>query len=230
MDANYTVKEFIQTFRHRIGDTTQSVPSSYVISYLNTALRRIARTPRLDKLLEHRDTFQLAAINEDGTPSASWSLGSIGEIIDITRFQLLGTSNSRPCDVRPKFSEVDDFFRDYPVPELNEPGHPSVYTIEQIATHNQLLLNRPPKDLTTAVLKYTAFHPRIRTEEDVIQISWSYMDIIEEAVIILHKIETTDMATGRALYEDLDLFLADAADTLHKRKTALPYRRMLRSF
>lgn len=228
--SDYTVKEFIQTFRDRIGDTSQSVPSSYIISYLNTALRRIARTPKMDKLLEHKDTFQLAGINRDGTPSASWSLGNIGEIIDITQFKLLKTVDSKVCRLTPDYTETDDFFNDYPLPEQNQPGDPGTYTIEQIATVNRLILNRPPKDLTTAVLKYTAFHPRVRSEDDILQISWGYMDVLEESVIILHKVETTDMATGRALYEDLDLYLADAAETLHKRKSALPYRRVVRSF
>lgn len=225
-----TTKEFIQSFRDRIGDTSKSVPASYIISYLNTALRRLAKQDGLERLYEHRDTFQLAAINKDGTPSAAWDLGKIGTIIDIRKMRILQTNNSEICELKPRFVEYEDFFDRCALPERATPGKPCYYTIEQIATINRLLLDRPPKDLVTIDLYYSAFHPKITSEIDIIQINWNYLDIFEEYCLILHKIETTDMATGRALTEDLDVITADAKELLAKRKGALPYRRIGTSF
>lgn len=64
------VKDFIDEMRSRLGDTSQSITSAYIISYLNTMLRRTARAEGLEKLFQHRDTFELASINTDGTAAA----------------------------------------------------------------------------------------------------------------------------------------------------------------
>lgn len=225
------VDDFIQTFRERIGDSSRSVPASYIMSYLNTALRRLARTEGVEKLFERRDTFDLAAINKDGTPSAAWDLGKIGKIIDIPRLRILKAAASQICELKPKYMETDNFYDQCPIPEQKTPGDPQYYTMEQIGTKiNRLLFNRPPCDLVSLDIWYSAFHPRITSIEDEILIAYEYCDILEEYVIILHKIETTDQSTARALWEDLDVIVADLVEVLAKRKKGLPYRRIRRSF
>lgn len=225
------VKDFIDEMRSRLGDTSQSIPSAYVISYLNTMLRRTARAEGLEKLFQHRDTFELASINADGTAAAGWDLGNIGKIIDIDKMRILKASESGISELRPKFVEYDEFF-DYAVlPEQQAPGDPDYYTIEQIGSLNRLLFNRPPKNLVAIDMKYSAFHERITDAVNgKIYLDWNYLDYILDGVIILHKIETTDMATARALYEDLDVLLVDMKEQLARRKTSLGYRRVRRSF
>src|SRR5690606_20503507 len=93
----YTVSDFASTFRHRIGDTSKSVPMSGIIAFINTALGRLARTDGLDKLYERRDTWELAYLNKDGTPSAVWNLGNIGKIIDIKTLRVLKTVDGKVC-------------------------------------------------------------------------------------------------------------------------------------
>lgn len=52
MIGNYlTVSEFIDEFRRAVGDTTCEIPAKAIISWLNTALRRLAREKGLDVLL-----------------------------------------------------------------------------------------------------------------------------------------------------------------------------------
>lgn len=224
------VKDFIAEMRTRLGDTSQSIPSMYIVSYLNTMLRRMARSEGLERLFEHRDTFELASINGDGTPSAAWDLGNIGKIIDIRKMRVLQADDARIVELRPKYVEYDQFF-DYSVlPEQQAPGRPSYYTIEQIGSINRLLFDRPPRKLVAIDMLYSAFHERILTPDGKIYLDYNYCDYLLDGVIILHKIETTDMATARALYEDLDTLLVDIKEQLARRKTSLGYRRVKRSF
>lgn len=227
---DYLVSEFVQEFRDRIGDSSKAVPSAYILSYLRTALRRLARQEGMEKLFENKKTFELASINKDGTPSASWDLGKVGTLLDIPNIKMLKVGSNGVCTLEPRYQEYDDFFQHTSFPEQQPPGDPSYFTIEQIGPLNRLIFNRPPLEMIGLDLKFSAFHPRITSEKDVLQINYNYADILTEYVIILHKIETTDQATARALWEDLDVLTADAIELLAKRKTGLPPRRMKRSF
>ena len=53
-----TVEEFITEFRKRIGDSTCQTPVANIMSWINTALRRLARSKGLDKLFTYHDTFE----------------------------------------------------------------------------------------------------------------------------------------------------------------------------
>lgn len=226
----YTVKDFVQDFRDRLGDSSKSVPVKYVISYLNTALRRLARQEGLERLFEFKKTFELASINADGTPSAAWDLGKMGLLLDIPNLRVLRVDSEGVCVLTPRYMEYDDFFDRVLMPEQQEPGPPTFFTIEQIGPLNRLLFNRPPLDMTALDIRYSAFHPRVKSESENMQFNYNYADILVEYVLILHKIETTDQATARALWEDLDVLTADARELLAKRMTGLPPRRVTRSF
>lgn len=224
------VRDFITEMRSRLGDTSASIPAMWIVSYLNTMLRRTARAEGLERLFERRDTFELATVNKDGTASAAWDLGNIGKIIDIRKMRVLKVNEGGVVELRPVFVEYDEFF-DYSVlPEQQTPGDPNVFTIEQIGPSNRLLFDRPPQNLVAIDMLYSAFHERILTPDGKIYLDYNYLDYILDGVIILHKIETTDMSTARALYEDLDALLVDMKEQLARRKTALGYRRVKRSF
>lgn len=225
-----SVEDFIQEFRDRIGDTSKSVPTSYIISYLTTALRRLARTQGMDKLFEYRDVYELAAINGDGTPSAAWDLGNIGTIINIQNFKVLKADAGGICKLFPKYKEYDAFFDEHPLPEANTPGKPDYYSYEQLGGITRLLFNRPPDKLVAVDMKYSAFHPRITKITDDILMAFDYCDILIDYCIILHKIETTDQSTARALYEDLDLLVTETVEQLARRHGTLNYRCVPRSF
>lgn len=224
------VKDFVTDFRNRLGDTTGSVPVPYIITYINTALRRLARQDGLEKMFGRRDTFELATINKDGTYAAGWDMGKVGKILDIPNLKMLVLSNAQIKKLTPKYIEFDDFFNLCHLPEQQSPGYPHYWTIEQIGSINRLLFDRPPCDLVALDMVYSAFAPPVTSINDTIPLAWEYCDVLVDYVIILHKAETTDMATARALYEDLDVLTADLVELLAKRKSGLPYRRIRRSF
>jgi hypothetical protein len=226
----YLVSAFIQEFRDRIGDTSKSVPISYIISYLNAALRRLVRQDGLERLLDRRDTWELASINGNGTAAASWDLGNVGTIIDIRKIRFIKAADGRICQTFPTYKDIDDFFDLSPLPEQQPCGDPNYYTIEQLGGINRLAFNRPPAELLVVDMLYSAYHPPITSPDDEIRIAWAYADALVEYVIILHKIETTDQSTARALWEDLDVITADLKELLAKRKVATGYRRVARSF
>lgn len=226
-----TVRDFIAEYRRRIGDTSSSVPSGDIISYMNTALRRLARQDGLDKMFNRRDTFELSQINRDGSYAAAWNLGRVGKIIDIPNIKLLvANTEGGVSTIRPKYKSYDWFFDNVSFAEQRLPGPVHYFTIEQFGNNHRLLFDRPPQGLVAIDMKYSAYHPRLSTVNDEILIAWELLDVVTEYVIILGKIETTDMATARALYEDLDVMTTDIKELLAKQPSGLPYRRVNRSF
>lgn len=226
----YTVADFLEDVRLRIGDTSRSVPVSSLLSYLRTALRRVARVDGIDKLFEHRDVLDLANINKDGTPAAAWNLSKLGTIIDIPNLRILKATPSRIAPLCPGYMEPREFYNTYPVPEQNTPGDPTVFTIDSVGTStNRLIFNRPLKSLATVDLWYSVFPERVSDLTATFPVAYDFADIFEEYVIILHNIETTDQNNARALWEDLDVLTAELVEMLNRRKRGLPYRRVRRS-
>jgi hypothetical protein len=224
------MRDFIAEFRTAIDDTSGSVMASSIISYLNTALQRLGLHDGLDKLFYHHDSFELSKLNQDGSYSAAWDLGKIGQIIDIPNIKLLSASGPDVRRIPVRFMTYDQFFDMCGLPEQNAPGTPTVFTVEQLGTINRLLLDRPPDGLVSLDMRYSCFHPRITSPNDNVQVDYAYWNVLIEYCKILQKQSATDFDEGRALYEDLDLLTTELANRLAARKTGLPYRRMRRSF
>lgn len=227
---SYLVSDFLQDVRTRVGDSSKSISDTSLMTYLNTALRRLVRQRGLEKLVSHHDTWELAYLNKDGTPSASWDLGNVGAIIDITKLRVLKTVNGRACDLEPTYLDYNYFVDCYSLPEQNEPGDVSYYTYEQLGSITRLVFDRPPQDLVVLDMVYSAYPPRITDVNAEFPIAYEYADVLEEFVIILQKIESTDDATARALYEDLDLMTTELVELLARKKSNTPSRRIARSW
>lgn len=231
MSKFVTVKEFIEDVRARLGDTSCEIPERGIISWLNLTLPRLAREPGLDKLFKFHDTFELASINADGTKAASWTLNSdSGEIIDIKTLRVLDNSGCGVFDVSPCFVQYDRFFDCNPLPEDREPGTPSTFTIEEMGGNTKIIFDRPIDKPHAIDMVYTAFHPRIRTVNDEIRLTQGFIDILNEYVTIMYNQESSDMATARALLEDLDLLTDSARELLARTKSGMPFRTMNASF
>ena len=232
-----TVKEFINDARVRVGDTSCEISDREWIGYLNTALRRLAKEEDLWKLFEKRKTYGLAGVNTDGTNAASWSLdgnaldcGKSGGVIEITSLRILKQGSGCMVQITPCYTEYNDFFACNPIPEDNEPGDPCQYTVEEVGGSTKFLFDRPPKDPISIDITYSTFHPKITKTTDIIEIPYGYLDILEEYVIILYKMEADKFDQSRALYEDLDKVIDDARQLLLRSKRFKGYRRVRRSF
>jgi hypothetical protein len=92
------------------------------------------------------------------------------------------------------------------------------------------LLDRPISSPHTVDLYYTAFHPRIKSENDIIMIPYGYADSLAEMLRIFFFMESSDFATSRALYEDYDKLIDDIRELLAKNPSAAPYRKVARSW
>ena len=239
MDNEYqSVDEFIKEFRSRIGDTTCQTPAKNIIAWINTALRRLARSKGLEKLFTYQDTFQLVRLNADGTPAASWELkgleadgAKLGMIIDIKSMVLTGEGEGCcPCPCRPCYMPLTWFKREHPMPECKRPGCPCFFTINQLSATTQIIFDKPIDKPMTLDLIYVAFPPRVEKGSDIIRVPYSYSDILMEAVIILFNQEAQDDAFARANYEDFDFFVAEAREQLAKQPSGFPPRCMRASF
>lgn len=232
-----TVDDFIKEFRQRIGDSTCQVPVKSIISWINTALRRLARSKGLDKLFTYHDTFQLSRLNADGTPAASWLLKGLetdnvelGMIIDIKSMNLLAEDECCGGCCRPCFMPVEWFRREHPFPECACPGCPCAFTIDQIEGYTQIIFDRPISKPMSLDLVYSAFPPRVKALTDLVRVPYAYSDILMEAVVILFNQEAQDYAFARANWETWDFFIAETREMLAKQPTTAPPRVVRGSF
>lgn len=221
-----TVADFIEEFRDNIGDTTREIPASHIIATLNVSLRRLAREKGLDKLFRFQDAFELASMNIDGSSAASWNVNLDGMVIDIESLLVLDSSNCSMCPEDMCYLAYPSFRKAHPFPESAQPGTPSVFTLNQIAGKTKIIFDRPISRPHSIDMLYTAFHPRIKREEDIIRIPYGYLDIITEATKIFYFMESADFASARALYEDYDKLVSEARELLAQQHGSLPYRRI----
>ena len=187
-----TVAEFIDEFRERIGDTTCDTPVKNIIGWMNTALRRLARSKGLDKLFIYHDTFELARLNADGTPAASWKLKGLetdnvqlGMIIDMESITFLASSNCCMEGYHPCYMDPGWFRKEHPFPEKECPGAPCAFTIETIKGITQITFDRPLSRPFTLDLVYSAFPPRIKSTSELLRVPYAYADILMEGTILL---------------------------------------------
>lgn len=240
MTGNYlTVSEFIDEFRRAVGDTTCEIPAKNIISWLNTALRRLAREKGLDVLFRYQDSFELANTNKDGSRSTSWFLHGfktddsadsprIGTIIDVESLLILEADD---CDIRHKeicYLPFYYFRKAYPFPENGDCL--TAFTLTEFGGDMKLTFNAPAEGHIVVDMVYTAFHPRITSTSELVRVPYAYADILLECVKILMNEESADMATARALYEDWDYLVAQARERLHQQKAGLGLRQMRGSF
>lgn len=241
MTGNFlTVKEFIDEFRDHMGDTTCEISERSIISWTNTALRRLARSRGCDKLFRFQDTFQLVAMNSDGSAAASWFLRGvttdgqttsprIGTVINIESVKFL-TSDGCSQLVDICYVPVRDFDNEYPMPEKEPTGIPKAYTINQFGGDTKVIFSAPIDRSLVMSMTYTAFHPRLTSVKDIIRIPYSYTDILMECVKILQAQEAADYSTARALYEDWDFLVAELREALAMQYSGAPLRTVKASF
>ena len=232
-----TVENFIKEFRQRIGDTTCSTPAKSIIGWMNTALRRLARSRGLDKLFTYHDTFELARLNEDGTPAASWKIQGLkdsgvqlGMIIDIKSILVLDGTGCCMEGYHPCYMPLDWFRKEHPFPEKECPGIPCSFTINQMNGATQITFDRPIDKPLQLDLIYSAFPPRLTSMTDLVRVPYAYSDILMEAVMILFNQEAQDYAFARANYEDWDFLVAEARELLAKQPSGFPPRVIRGSF
>lgn len=234
MTGNYlTTRELADEFRRSIGDSTCEIQDKPFISWLNTALRRLAREKGLDVLFRYQDTFELASMNKDGSPATAWVLKNadgarIGTIIDIESMLILEADD---CDIRDKelcYLPFEWFRKEYPFPERGECL--TAFTLNEFGGDTKIIFNAPAEGHIVVDMVYTAFHPRITSMDDLVRVPYAYADILIECLKILMNEESADMATARALYEDWDYLTSQARELLHKRKSTLGLRQMRASF
>lgn len=106
----------------------------------------------------------------------------------------------------------------------------TAFTLTEFGGDTKLTFNAPAEGHIAVDLCYTAFHPRITSESELIRIPYAYADILLECVKILMNEESADMATARSLYEDWDYLVAQARERLHQQKGAFGLRQVRSSF
>lgn len=232
MSKYLKVSEFIQDIRDRLGDTSCEIPERFIISWLNLVLPRLAREPGLDKLFKFHDTYELASLKADGSKAAAWQLNdaNMGDIIDMKKLRLLDTQGCEVSDATPCYVPIETFFDCNPLPESNQSGTPSTFSIDYIGGNTMIYFDRPIDGPYAVDLRYTAYHPRIKSVDDYIKLSTAFIDVLNEYVTIMYMQESSDFATARALYEDYDHLVDQVRELLARQHSTLPFRKLKGSF
>lgn len=224
------VSDFIEEFRLSIGDSTCSISERSIIAWINTALRRLARSKGLDRLFRYQDTIELSPINADGSKAASWYLDTdMGTIINAESLNILSTDDCAPSMACLCYKPFNRFRQDHPFPEAND-CPPEFYTLVQFGGKTKIIFDAPISGHYVVDIVYTAFHPRISSPDNEIRLSYGYADILIEGVKILQQEESADYATARALYEDWDFLVAEARELLSRQSDSFGPRYLRSSF
>jgi len=218
------VKDFIDDYRMKIGDAGCDTPTRYILAWLNTALKRLARTKGLDRLFTFQDTFELSAINADGTPSNTWNLNAdnMGMILDIKSLLI---TDSRQCQIHKKcicYLPFDRFRNEYSLTPCV--GEPEAYTITQIDGKTRIIFDKAISSPFAVDMVYTAYHPKITSDTEKIRFPLDYEDLLLEFVSIYQDQESSDFAFARARIEDMDYLVAQAREQLAKYPSTLGHR------
>ena len=190
-------------------------------------------------MFRYQDTFELANTNKDGSKSTSWTLRGfktddkvdsprIGTIIDVESLLILEADDCRLKHKDLCYLPFMYFRREYPFPEDNDCL--TAFTLNEFGGDTKLIFNAPIEGHVVVDMVYTAFHPRVTSDKELVRVPYAYLDIVMEGVKIQMNIESADMATARSLYEDWDFLVAEARERLHRQKTTLGLRQVKGSF
>lgn len=230
-----TVGEFIDEFRRMAGDTASDITTGSIIAYTNRALSYLAREKGLQRLFEYEETFDLRRVKNNGQYAQyahQWVLNganNLGYIIDVSKLVILDTSG-RPCVINAQYLPFHWFAREYPLPELTPAGTPSAFTLKTIQGKTKIIFNAPIARPKAVMLVYSAGHPRVSKESDIIRIPYIFIDLLEQMVQIFYLKESSDYALARSDWEDMDYIVAQIRELLYRQPEGFEPRRIRRSY
>lgn len=235
-----TVGEFIKDVRENLEDQTGDILTTSIMAYLRSSLSRLAREPGLEDLFMYHDTLELGRMKEDGSPAAVWTINGvkedngegrpIGQIINVKSLLILKTTDCNVRQVTPCYLPYKYFRQEHPFPECLPPGDPCFFTIEQFQGTTKIMFDQPINRPYAIDMVYAAFHPRIKSEKDILRIPVDYEDLLIELVKTLYYEGTSDFASSRAVEDKIDYLVAQIREQLHRNPDALPLRTVNRSY
>lgn len=232
------VRTFIKEFRSAVGDATSDIPTSAIITYLRLSLNYLSREKGLHRLFEYEDTFELLRMKEDGDYGNSWVLNTsnsangssnLGYILDIAKIHILDNSGRpRPTDMR--YIPYRWFIKEYPQAQFAKSGTPSAFTLRTTQGRTRIIFNCPISRPYAIDMLYSAAHPRITKESDLIRIPYLFMDLLIDMVSKFYYKEASDFSFARSTQEDIDYTVSQIREMLHQQPSGLEPRRVRRSF
>lgn len=135
-----TVKAFLEKFRARVGDSSSSIPTKFLIEAINSSFNKLATTPKLARAFRKHYTVDLKA--KDG---CKWKLeGDFRRIADIPmmNFYSIGEGGD-PCPLTICPLNDIEFYNKHGLVSMKQAGVPCEYTLEQEGDDTWLVLDRP---------------------------------------------------------------------------------------
>lgn len=211
----YTVREFANLFRTRIGDTTGDIPDEFVISILNSSFNELPLVPKLDRLFSAHETFQL-----DAKDHYRWNLnGGFRSIMNIPMLQFWSSTGGDPCKLKLCHKNCVDFYEKHGVIGIKQPGTPCEYTLERTGDDTFLVLDRP-SDIPI-IVDYIAFGvPKpVKSMDDEISVDISSIaeNLILDVMAAAYYHEAEDFAFAADINTYLDnKKVAEAIQALYR--------------
>lgn len=210
----YTVSELKEKFGLLVGDTAKDMPDKFFIEALNGAVGQLPLVPKLSKIFSKHYKF-----NIDANEHYRWLLNAdFRRIIDIPMLNFYKNTGCAPEKIGVCPKDNVEFYDKNGVIELNKPGLPCQYTIEQEDDGIYLVFDRPCD--TPIIVDYIAygFLTPVEDMDDEIEISAIAEPLIMCALKDAYWQELDDMSFASNVSQYLDNKLVpEAVNALHRR-------------
>lgn len=213
------INDFFDKFRSLAGDTTQSIPTEFLVNSINYCFNELPTVPKLDKLFTAHYTANLRR------GSYRWRINKdFRAISDIPMIKFYSSTGGEPCPLKVCNLEVDEFYAKNGLVERKQPGVPCTYTIEREGDDAYLVFDRPLGE--PVVVDYIVYgYPSPVTDiEETREISAIAENLIFTIMRKLWYEESDDMAFSQSIEMYLDnKTLLEAIQQLNKRlKSDMP--------
>ena len=215
----YSIKQFTDKARSIFGDTSNDIPTEFMINSLNWAFNELPSIPKLNKLFTAHYTANLRR------GAYRWKINKDFRSINEIFFMKFYTSEGgEPCPLKVCNLQNDEFYSMNGLVERKKPGKPCTYTIEFEGDDVYIVFDRPLSVPVIVDYKVAGYPMPVTNVDEKREISAIAENLI---ITLMRKIwyeEADDFAFSGAIEQYMDSkTIQEAIFQLNKRmKNEMP--------
>ena len=215
----YVIKDFFKKFRVVAGDSSNDVPTEFLMSAINWAFNELPSIPKLNKLFTAHYTANLRR------GSYRWKINKDFRSINEIFFMRFYTSKGgEPCPIKVCNLTNEEFYSRNGLVERKQPGQPCSYTIEYEGDDAYVVFDRPLGVPVMIDYKVAGYPRPVESVDEKREIS----AIAENLILTLMRKIWYEEADDFAFSQNVELYLdnkliQEAVFQLNKRlKSEMP--------
>lgn len=208
------VSDLAEHFKAILGDSSADISDEFIINALNWAFRELPKVPKLDKIFNTHQYFNL-----DANEHYKWNINcGFRKLTDIGMLCIYSSTGGEPCRLPVCYKEPATFFEKNGIVELKQKGTPCEYTIETEGDDSYLVLDRPSDVPIILDIICCGFPMPVKSMDDEIDLSAPLEHLIISAMQTVWYREASDFsfADNIALYLDSKA-IPEVLQLIHKR-------------